>query len=928
VQRVPLPLTPERWQRLQQVFDGLVELPADRQAAALAREAETDPDLAAEVGAMLAHEAAAAGRLRDVIGETVDASAVAGAPPPRFGGYRVVREVGRGGMGVVYEGTSDDEFQRRVAIKVAPWAGAGALLDARFRLERQILSGLDHPHIARFLDGGTEGAQPYFVMEFVDGVPLTTHVRTARLDVRARIALVRDICAALDYAHQHLVVHRDLKPSNILVTPDGIPKVLDFGIAKLLGPDAAETGATIGLTSWTPGYASPEQVLGTPVSTRSDVYSLGLVLYEVLTGEAAQRADTSSPVALARSVCETEPPAPSARAAAAGHRVLARELRGDLDTIVAMAIRKEPERRYASMAAFADDLGRYLAGLPVAARPNTWTYRARKFVARHRVAAVAAVLVGASIAGGTTAAVYQARRAERRFAQVRGLANAFVFDVHDRVAALPGATEARRAIVRTALTYLENLREEATGDASLAHELAAAYERVGTVQGHPLSANLGEPDAALQSYARAATLLAPFEAAAGAETLVQVATVALRQAQVLRARGDVEASQRAYERARDAGERSIRDGGTRAALSIVGEVHAEMARAAMDRRDAPLAEASSARAMAVAEQLLALGPADADLRNNLASALNALGVARVAAGRLEDAAASFARSAAVREELVRDAPTNVTYRRSLMVSYGSLADILGARSGENIGDIAGATAALEKATALARATLAEDAADRRARFDVVNALLRLGALLGEYSVPASAIAPLTEAESLNATLLAEEPASDRYGYVQVVLDRRIGRVLAAAGRDAEAAVRFERVRARGAALLRGPNGPATRNQLLMATVDLARIRAAAGEARAVALAQEATAGLAGTPVTPPNVAATLHADLARVWLALAAARPPSARAGLLAQASALADEGTRLWTAAPLPKALEPQRAAALAALAADRARATALTRP
>jgi hypothetical protein len=332
--------------------------------------------------------------------------------------------------------------------------------------------------------------------------------------------------------------------------------------------------------------------------------------------------------------------------------------------------------------------------------------------------------------------------------------------------------------------------------------------------------------------------------------------------------------------------------------------------------------------MAVAEQLLALGPADADLRNNLASALNALGVARVAAGRLEDAAASFARSAAVREELVRDAPTNVTYRRSLMVSYGSLADILGARSGENIGDIAGATAALEKATALARATLAEDAADRRARFDVVNALLRLGALLGEYSVPASAIAPLTEAESLNATLLAEEPASDRYGYVQVVLDRRIGRVLAAAGRDAEAAVRFERVRARGAALLRGPNGPATRNQLLMATVDLARIRAAAGEARAVALAQEATAGLAGTPVTPPNVAATLHADLARVWLALAAARPPSARAGLLAQASALADEGTRLWTAAPLPKALEPQRAAALAALAADRARATALTRP
>ncbi len=924
---MPVPLTPERWQRLQQVFDVLVELPAGQQAAELTREAATDPELAAEVAAMLAHEAAAAGRLREVIGDSVDASAVAGVTPRRFGVYRVVREVGRGGMGVVYEGTSDDEFQRRVAIKVAPWAGAGALLEARFRLERQILSGLDHPNIARFLDGGAEGDQPYFVMEFVDGVPLTTYCRTSGLSVRARVTLVQGVCAALDYAHQHLVVHRDLKPSNLLVTADGVPKVLDFGIAKLLGPDAAETGATIGLTSWTPDYASPEQVLGRPVSTRSDVYSLGLVLYEVLTGEAAQRADTSSPVALARSVCETEPPLPSARAAAAGQRALARELRGDLDTIVAMAIRKEPERRYASMAAFAADLGRYLAGLPVAARPNTRTYRARKFVARHRVAAVAAVLVAASIAGGTAAAVYQARRAERRFAQVRGLANAFVFDVHDRIAALPGATEARRAIVRTALTYLENLREEATGDAALAHELAAAYERIGTVQGHPLSANLGEPEAALQSYARAEALLAPFEATGGTETLVQVATVAIKQAQVLRARGDVAGSDRAYEHARAAGERSISGGGTRAALSVTGEVYAEMARTAMD--DPPKAEASAERAMALAEQLLALDPGDADLRNNLASALNALGSARLAAGRFEEAAASFTRSAALREVLVREAPTNVNYRRSLMVSYGGLADVLGARSGENLGDVAGATAALEKATALARATAAEDAADRRARFDVVNALLRLGTLLGDSSnTPAAALPPLLEADGVNTTLLAEEPESDRYGYVQLVIDRRIGRVLAAVGRAAEGAPRLERVRVRARTMRRGSTAPSTRSQVLQATIDLARIRAAAHDPRALDLALEATADLTGAPIGPANMSAMLHADLADVWLALAAAQPKAARAEALARATALVADSTRLWTAAPLPPALEPRRAAALAALDADRARLTDLMRP
>ncbi len=412
-----------------------------------------------------------------------------------------------------------------MAIKVAPWAGTR--LDARFRLERQILAGLDHPDIARFLDGGTAYGQPYFVMEFVDGVPLTTYCREHDLSVRDRLGLVRRVCAALDYAHQHLVVHRDLKPSNILVAADGTPKVLDFGIAKLLDP-AAESGATLGVSAWTPDFASPEQVQGRPVSTRSDVYSLGLVLYEVLTGESGQRADTTSPASLTRTVCDEEPAPPSVRAAAAGYALLARELRGDLDTIVATAIQKEPDRRYASMAAFADDLGRYLDGLPVAARPSTWTYRASKLVARHRVAAVAAVLVAASIAGGTTAAVYQARRAERRFDQVRGLANAFVFDVHDRIASLPGATEARRAIVQTALTYLENLREDAAGDAALARELAAAYERIGAVQGHPLSSNLGEPEAALVSYARAEALLAPFESGGDEETLLRVASVSLQ----------------------------------------------------------------------------------------------------------------------------------------------------------------------------------------------------------------------------------------------------------------------------------------------------------------------------------------------------------------------------------------------------------------
>ncbi|MEZ5289462.1 MAG: serine/threonine-protein kinase [Vicinamibacterales bacterium] len=919
------PLSKERWQRLQSLFTALVDEPADRQRIAVDALTDDDASLAAELGRMLAASGSAAHDLGAVVrAGTAMVDRVTSAPPRAFGRYRVVGEIGRGGMGVVYEAVSDDEFRQRVAVKVAPFAGTPEL-EQRFALERRILARLEHPNIARFLDAGTEGGHPYVVMEFVDGEPLTAYGRSRALSLAARVALFRPVCAAVQYAHQHLVVHRDLKPSNILVTADGVPKLLDFGIATILEPGRVP-GATLGAVTWTPDYASPEQVAGQPVSTQSDVYSLGLVLYELLTGQPAQRADTSSPLALTRSVCEAEPPPPSARAAAEGLPALARQLRGDLDTVVMTAVAKDPARRYGTAAALAEDLDRAMRGEPIHARPHTAWYRTRKFLARNRVAAAAAAIVALSLGVGAAATAYQARRAERRFQQVRALANAFVFDVHDRIATLPGATSARKAIVETALTYLENLREEAGDDASLARELAAAYEKVAGVQGHPLQANLGDPAGALVSYARAAELLSPLSAGGDVSATLALGTVEMRSGQVLRARGDRAGAIAAFERARTLAEQADRVRPDRASVDLLGELYADIARWAMDSREVERANAAAEQAMTYAERLVALDGGASHARDGLATALNALGSARLVSGRLAQAAEAFRRGIELREALVAAEPRNVDLRRGLIVSYGNLGDVLAGRTGQNLGDVAGASQALRRAAALAHGLLDDDPADRRARFDVVNAELRVGSVLADGAGAfAEALPHYEETDRLNAALLAEEPSSDRYGYLQLVLDRRLGTALAALDRRSEAAARLRRVVEKAPAFSEGPNGVNARQQMVLSLAELAAVLAAGGDPAAAATADRAAAALETAPPQPPAAAAPAHATAARAYLTLAARAPRERRGRLVAGAVACLDRAEAAWRAAALSPALEPRRAAALDALAADRARAETL---
>jgi serine/threonine protein kinase len=431
-------MTPERWAAAQQLFEAALALP-DEARTAYVDGAAADADLAALVRGMLAADAeehAGAG-LADVVSRAVEEVTAARATPlvERLGPYRIASMLGEGGMGAVYLAErDDDEFLQQVAVKVVR-----GLLDPervrQFRNERQILAWLEHPNIARLLDGGTtDDGLPYLVMEHVQGVPIDRHCDAHRLSVAARLRLFLTVCGAVSHAHRSLIVHRDIKPSNILVTAAGVPKLLDFGIARLaLDGAATESGITrAGGRMMTPDYASPEVVRGGQVTTSADVYALGVLLYELLTGRRPLRFATMSSVEIERVVCHVEPPVASHAAVedvavaggAATERAAARqttpaklagELHGDLDAILAMAMAKDPGRRYPSVDALAADLEHYLAARPILARPATWTYTATRFVARHRwsVAAGAAVVLVIP-AAAIVLSVQAARLAEER----------------------------------------------------------------------------------------------------------------------------------------------------------------------------------------------------------------------------------------------------------------------------------------------------------------------------------------------------------------------------------------------------------------------------------------------------------------------------------------------------------------------------------
>ncbi len=430
----------QRWSEIRALFDAAAELPLPERNALLGRERNRDPSLVAEVDALLAADAStqapwdsldrAAPDLLGNLAAAEDAGESDRYIGTRLGAWCIRRVIGRGGMGAVFLAERDDgAYRLDAALKMIRGDIPAAEIAARFASERQILAGLDHPNIARLLDGGTDRNTPYLVIEYVDGQPITTHCDAAQLGISQRLRLFQAVCSAVEHAHQRLVVHRDLKPGNILVDTAGHVKLLDFGIAKLLDPGAGQQQTSTGVRLFTPEYAAPEQLRGDVITTAVDVHALGVLLFELLTGARPWNSNAATPLAIERAILDDDPERPSSivttRRSAAGEEArraaargldapqLQRALRGDMDAIVSKALRKDPAERYATVADLREDVERHLERRPVHARRGNRRYRIQRFLTRHALASALATLTLVSLVVGLSFAVWQGREAAR-----------------------------------------------------------------------------------------------------------------------------------------------------------------------------------------------------------------------------------------------------------------------------------------------------------------------------------------------------------------------------------------------------------------------------------------------------------------------------------------------------------------------------------
>jgi non-specific serine/threonine protein kinase/serine/threonine-protein kinase len=652
----------------------------------------------------------------------------------RIGAWQIIRQLGHGGMGTVYLAErAGAEFRQQAALKIVRGGSADERLRRRFEDERRILATLDHPHIAHLIDGGTELGLPYVVMEYVEGKPFDVFCHEHSLDMRRRLEVFRMVCLAVHYAHQRLVVHRDLKASNILVTADGVPKLLDFGIAKILTADGpVEVTGTL-FRVVTPESASPEQLRGEAITTSADVYALGVLLYRLLTGRSPYRVSLPSETELVRAICEEVPEPPSAVARDEKGLSSREAIPRDLDRVVLMALRKEPERRYTTAERLAEDVRLFLAGRPVEAGPDSASYRARKFVGRHRVAVGTAIGFMVALAGGIAVTSWQARvlrvernRAQHQFNAVRSLAGSVLGELHDAVLPLPGSLAARELLVRRATEYLDALSADAEHNRGLRREVAMGYARLAHLQGQPGSPNLGDRVGAQRSFAKAMTLFESLDPA----SLDVDAAVALIDAYVGLAALDPDRALKSTYRAKAA---AVVASWNRAAPSDPRVLSAEIALWSAEgneqerAKDYAGARGSFTKAARPAEALLTVTNDAPWASRNLSIVYKKLGTENELLGDLDAAISFYKKALELDRARVDRQPGHQLWRLDLSFAHGALGSAL-ARKEES----ARALEHYRQAVELRRAVVAADPNDDFAQSALARGHERLGQLLARF----------------------------------------------------------------------------------------------------------------------------------------------------------------------------------------------------
>ncbi|MGH8100787.1 MAG: protein kinase domain-containing protein [Chthoniobacterales bacterium] len=804
-------MMPERWKQVEAVFEQALELPAEQRPAFLQSNCDGDQELRREVQSLLDSHARAGSfidqpSLFAANDESDERDAVV-ASGQLIGSYRVVRELGRGGMGAVYLAErADEQYRMRVAIKLIKRGMDTDSVLRHFRNERQILANFDHPNIAHLLDGGaTENGLPYFVMEYIEGLPIDAYCKSQAVQINERLSLFRQVCAAVSYAHRRAVIHRDIKPSNILVSSDGTPKLLDFGIAKILQP-ADSIDALVSLTGlWpmTPEYASPEQVRGQSVTTASDVYSLGVVLYQLLTGQKPYRLKTPTPVEISRAIVEQEPLRPSTAIARSDGSSRSQTpnpkvLRGDLDNIVLMALRKEPGRRYQSVEQFSEDIQRYLERRPIRARKDTIRYRAARFVQRNRVATSAAALLFMSLLAGIVATTWEARRArkeeaiakeqrvraERRFNDVRHLAHSVLFDYHDAIKDLPGATRVRERLVKDALVYLDSLASEIEGDPALQRELAAAYDRVGDVRGQAYGASLGDRAGAMDSYLKglrireALATANPKDMQSRRELAESHRRIGWQLLDTIEGTRGLEHLRKAVDLDRELTAENPENTDLQYQLSVV---QSEFGMALEEHGDLRGALDQLHRSQASEEKLLADHRRDRKYRRALSRTYDAMGRALGMAGDIAGALEANHKGLVIEEESVAEDPTNGTYSRGLEISYSN-----DGYYRDRLGDKRGAVESYLKGISISEQLVAADPSDTGASDDLAQEYQQVADSLAALGDNAQALLNYRKSLKLFDNVLVNAPVDLRRRLLLAISRAGVGKMQARLGERASA----------------------------------------------------------------------------------------------------------------------------------------------